>query len=589
MNALVDTVRTIWPTLRTVLVNLVAATALVVAATATPDAWAGALVVAGVLSIAWVLRTRIARPTPGLLGTYGAARILLAAAVTVLAARDPGDWPAVVAGALVALTVAVEAVVARSWRQVGRLVRGVPGGPAMPRSARLGPWQVAFSLAAAALLAGTPWLPAPVLVLLLVAILVVAGAEAVSVLTAPRVRARRERELRAALEAYAPQVMLYITGPGGTEYQLAAWASVLERIDARTVVVAREHALAEAAARTTSLPVVASPSLAELDALHVPSFRVALYVNNGAKNTHNVRYQDMTHVQLLHGDSDKPASYNPVTAMFDKIFVAGQAGIDRYANHGVRIPLDKFEIVGRPQVVGIERPVVRRPATTALYAPTWTGFQADANYGSLPVGTEIVRALIDHGLTVTFRPHPYSAGQPSSAQQISEIEELLATDAASSGRAHVFGEAASAGRTLQECFNEADVLVTDVSSVPADFLFSEKPFVILKMQPGSTAEFLAEFPLARAGYLAHGSDPSTIGAAVRSAVGDDPLAETRKELRTYYLGDLPYEGYEQTFHTAIRVLVAAGPRAAAAPSSDTLGPTDLDMPVAVDERTADEF
>ena len=588
MNALVDTVRSTWPTLRTVLVNVVAAAALVVAATTAPEAWATGLVLVGVLAIAAILRPRLARPVLGLLGTYGAARILLAAAVAVLAARVPDAWPALVAGAVVALTVAVEAVVARSWRQAGRLVHGLPGGPAMPRSSRLGPWQVAFSLVLVALLSFAPWLPPVVDVVVLVGVLVVAGAEALSVLTAPRVRARRERELRAALEAYAPQVMLYITGPGGTEYQLAAWASVLEQVDARVVVVAREHALAEAAARTTSLPVVATPSLADLDALHVPSFRVALYVNNGAKNTHNVRYQDVTHVQLLHGDSDKPASYNPVTAMFDKVFVAGQAGIDRYANHGVRIPLDKFEIVGRPQVVGIERPVARRAAGTALYAPTWTGFQADANYGSLPVGTEIVRALLEHGLTVTFRPHPYSAGQPASAQQIAEIEELLAADAASSGRVHVFGEAASAGRTLPECFNEADVLVTDVSSVPADFLFSEKPFVILKMQPGSTAAFLAEFPLARAGYLAHGDDPSTIGAAVRSAVGDDPLAGTRKELRTYYLGDLPYEGYEQTFLAAVRELVATGPGTAPTAPLDTPG-DGAAATASLDERGGDDF
>jgi hypothetical protein len=39
-----------------------------------------------------------------------------------------------------------------------------------------------------------------------------------------------------------------------------------------------------------------------------------------------------------------------VHAIYDLIFTAGQAGIDRYARHGVSIPAEKFRIVGRPQV-----------------------------------------------------------------------------------------------------------------------------------------------------------------------------------------------------------------------------------------------
>src|SRR5690625_5823159 len=63
----------------------------------------------------------------------------------------------------------------------------------------------------------------------------------------------------------------------------------------------------------------------------------------------------MTHVQLLHGDSDKASSFNPVTAFYDNVFVAGQAGIDRYENNGVDIPKHKFTIVGRPQVESVEQ------------------------------------------------------------------------------------------------------------------------------------------------------------------------------------------------------------------------------------------
>ncbi|MBD5786381.1 CDP-glycerol glycerophosphotransferase family protein [Cellulosimicrobium terreum] len=572
MNRLTDRVRAIWPTVRTVLVNVVGAAALAAAAVDAPAAVVAVLVLVGLLSITVIIRRRVVRSPLTILGTYGAARIMLAGSVVVLGGHsvDEMSWAVWLAATVVALTVAVESVMARSWRQSGRLVHALPDGPPTPRRTRIGGRQVVASLVLLALLAITPWLPGWTHVVLLVVAVSLAAVEGVAVITAPALRARRERSLREALEAFAPEVMVYITGPAGTEYQLAAWLPVLDTIDSRIVIVAREHALADQVSRLTSLPVVATPSLADLDALHVPSLRVALYVNNGAKNTHNVRYQDVTHVQLLHGDSDKPASFNPVTAMFDKIFVAGQAGIDRYANHGIHIPAERFAIVGRPQVVGIERPTSRGSVRNALYAPTWTGFQADANYGSLPVGHEIVRALVGRGLTVTFRPHPYSFKEPTSRAQIDAIEQLLTADAAATGRTHVFGVEASSAMTLPDCFNAADLLVTDVSSVPADFLFSEKPFVITKMQPGTVDDFVDEFPLARAAYLAHGDDAGSIDRAVeRAAAVDDELAATRRTLRTYYLGDLPYAGYEQTFLAEVRRLVEEGPRSAPERSTDS--------------------
>ncbi|QIK82862.1 CDP-glycerol glycerophosphotransferase family protein [Sanguibacter sp. HDW7] len=565
MNAFLTRLRRASGKLRTLLVAGLSSVALVLSVIpAVPRTIAAIVLLVAVAAVVSRLGKRMLRPGLGALGAFGAARVILAATAAALAARVGEPWPGPVAGAVVALAVTVEPALARAWRQTTRFVTGLPGTPAVPLGARLVPWHVHVTLGVVVILAASPWLPPASGVVALVAAVTMLATTGLSTLVTPRLRAARTRGILDAYAAYDPEVMVYFTGPRGTQYQLKAWSSVLDQIDARIVVVVREQALARAAAATTDLPVVAAPSLADLDALQRPGLRVALYVNNGAKNAHNVRYRDVTHVQLLHGDSDKPASFNPVTAMFDKIFVAGQAGIDRYAAHGVHIPAEKFEIVGRPQVVGIDRPEILGEVRDALYAPTWTGFQADANYGSLPVGTTIVRALLDAGLTVTFRPHPYSRGLAESSRQISEIEAMLAADAAATGRAHVFGQDASSTMTLTDCFNACQLLVTDVSSVPADFLFSEKPFVIVKMQTGPVDAFLTEFPLARAAYLAQADVPGSLAAAVADATGTDTLAATRRELRTYYLGDLPYDGYEMAFLDGVGQLVADGRAAAEA-------------------------
>ena len=138
---------------------------------------------------------------------------------------------------------------------------------------------------------------------------------------------------------------------------------------------------------------------------------MAFYVNNAARNTHFVERREMTHVWLNHGDSEKPACYNPVHAIYDLIFAAGQAGIDRYARHGVHIPAEKFRIVGRPQVEQIlpaRGPVAAIDEPTVLYAPTWQGPYADSRVYSLPVGKRIVEQALQRGARVIFRAHPFN-------------------------------------------------------------------------------------------------------------------------------------------------------------------------------------
>ena len=73
--------------------------------------------------------------------------------------------------------------------------------------------------------------------------------------------------------------------------------------------------------------------------------------------------------------------------MYDQIFAAGAAAIRRYADHGVRIPAEKFRIVGRPQVEQVQpaaTPIAKVAQPTVLYAPTWRGHVEETMLYSLP-------------------------------------------------------------------------------------------------------------------------------------------------------------------------------------------------------------
>ncbi|GAA1811735.1 CDP-glycerol glycerophosphotransferase family protein [Luedemannella flava] len=356
--------------------------------------------------------------------------------------------------------------------------------------------------------------------------------------------------VKRALTGYGPDFLIYWDAPPPSLRQVQMWLPFLERVGRPFAIVVRNRQSLPALARLTGRPVILAPTIVAVDATVVPSLRSVFYVNNGRENAHMVRFAELTHVQLLHGDSEKVNSYNPVTVMFDQIFVAGQAGIDRYADNGVTIPAEKFRIVGRPQVENVA--IVRTPISdlatrTVLYAPTWAGNFGDTNHCSLAVGNQLLAALLARpDVTVIMRHHQLTRQNARAAAHLAGLERLLAQDRAATGRAHLWGDAAAAGDFV-DWANRADAMVADVSSVISDFLYSEKPFAVTDMQGG--AEFTAR--VFTAAYVLR-KDMANVDEVLGHLLGDDPLAATRRAVKAYYLGDFPDDTYADAFVDAAR-------------------------------------
>ena len=484
---------------------------------------------------------------------YATPRVLALCAAGVFYAREVPDRTDLLAMAVgIVLLLTVNESTLRRLPSGGPPAFNLPGLARPPRTARVDSvfWVdvAATAVIAAAALAGAPtWVP--------FAAAVVAGAVVVAIVVNAVNQRRRtgqtSTEVRGALEALAPTFAVHFSGSPGATYQVGMWLPYLDRVGEPYVIIVREQHSARALARLTDRPVVICTTLAALDAAIVRSLRAVFYVNNGSKNTHCVRFAHLTHVQLLHGDSDKPPSFSPVTAMYDRVFVAGQAGIDRYAANGVSIPPERFVIVGRPQVDAIriaDRPVAEATSPTVLYAPTWQGHYADSNFCSLPVAHRLIAALLERRVRVVMRPHPYSAKDRQSAAQIARVEALLAEDARNGGPTHLWGAAASSDISLFECFDLSDALLSDVSSVVSDYLYSQKPFAVTDMLAQGD-EFPAAFPVARAAYVVR-NDLGNLDEVLDDLLGADPLQSVRRDMRAYYLGDFPPESYADAFVSA---------------------------------------
>jgi CDP-glycerol glycerophosphotransferase (TagB/SpsB family) len=91
--------------------------------------------------------------------------------------------------------------------------------------------------------------------------------------------------------------------------------------------------------------------------------------------------------------------------------------------------------------------------------------------------------------------------------------------------------------TLYACFDQADILVSDVSSVVADFVASLKPYVLTNANDLPDAEFRAAYTTAGGAYLLDRACTRLpeILDSVR-APGRDPMAAERRVLKEYVLG-----------------------------------------------------
>jgi CDP-Glycerol:Poly(glycerophosphate) glycerophosphotransferase len=542
------------------------------AAADSPVFWLGAaLGLAAMIILGWLLRRDISRGR-ALLAAYQASRmmVLIAVAAAYLARRpDDAVWIWAATG-LAILTILTEPTVRLLLAKATPVAVQLPDFPEVPRPP-FDPTVVALA----------PFAAAPVGVLLAAAgapgwcylLIVILSTMSALIMTGYAIRALMISRssaigVRKALQQYRPEFAVYYAARNGASYQLGMWLPYFERLNRRFIVITCHPSTVPEITEHTSAPVVV-PKLrsahGRLWHLVVDSLKAAFYVQNHQANVDMQRFDRLTHIWLNHGDSDKAANYSARHSAFDKVFVSGQQGVDRYAAHGVRIRPEQFAIVGRPQIERIETrdlPLPPEAPRTVLYAPTWHGGKPNTDYSSLPLGAQIVDALLARGVTVIFRPHPHTYRDPQQTGLAQNIHRRLSADRKTTGRQHVFGRAAETDWDIPACFNHCDALITDVSSVASDFLAAGKPLAIVAIQQKGAA-FRQAIPMARVAYVIE-RDMSTLPAALDELLGPDSLASARRDYRKYCLGDaLGAEAPNGFFTEVERILDSASPQRSA--------------------------
>ena len=392
------------------------------------------------------------------------------------------------------------------------------------------------------------------------------------------------------------QVVVYFADTISGLYQIEPWYQTLRELHRthRVVIFGTDSRCIKRIRQDSGLPAFTLAHYATVDDLISRSpIRLVLYANHNSGNFFMLRFPNLVHVSIMHGDSDKVVSISNQTKAYDYTFVAGQAAVDRLAKY---LPMfdaaQRCIIVGRPQAnlsptrlpVGPESrggapaaleaagatdgaaaapatgatapaatpateaaPDATAPATgpptpatsrrwRVLYAPTWEGGVPSAAYSSLEAyGPGIVQALCaDPRFALTYRPHPLTGVRlPRFAAADHALREAV-SQAAAAGRAA--GHRVSLGGDVTADLAQADLLISDVSSLAIDFLPTTRPLLVT--QPPEPGVVTAATRLLRAVPRLDQSQLEGLAGLVAQQITDDPGRAERLEATTYYLGDV---------------------------------------------------
>lgn len=156
------------------------------------------------------------------------------------------------------------------------------------------------------------------------------------------------------------------------------------------------------------------------------------YVANTANNNLLLRRAEGRHIFLGHGDSDKSSSMNRFFRVYDEIYVAGQAHIDRFQSANFETSGMNFRIIGRPDSTELVKKLnfnKKENYKKIIYLPTWEGYCAEQNYSSLSIFHDICTTLSSNiTLPIFAKLHPVTGAVNGKLLQFEAQSEVKTID-----------------------------------------------------------------------------------------------------------------------------------------------------------------
>jgi hypothetical protein len=369
-------------------------------------------------------------------------------------------------------------------------------------------------------------------------------------------------------------VLAYFADDPTRSYQLIQWLPVLEQLDHQhpVAIVARNEDTAELLSGRTRLPITVVPGFADLTQAYAESdAKVVLYCNNSMLNFQSLLDGRKLHVHINHGESDKQSMASNNAKAYDRVFVAGEAAVQRHEAGLLEFDTTRLVRIGRPQL-DLRPPAVLEPSPrrTVLYAPTWEGDAEYNDYTSVDtLGAEIVRAVLDvPDVRLVYKPHPKVTTSKVEAIRAAH-QQILGLVAEASRREPAAGHVAVTAGDILAVMPDCDAMITDVSSVGLDWLYlrTEKPIFITDRH--HDAERLRqEVPVSRCADVLDEVEVAELTELVAARLEYDEHHLARVAMRHHYFDDLQVGDSTTRFLESVSVLVDLRDRLVGGPGMD---------------------
>ena len=203
----------------------------------------------------------------------------------------------------------------------------------------------------------------------------------------------------------------------------------------------------------------------------LPDLKVVFYTGNTGNNVHFLAFENIKQIFIGHGDSDKGTSSLRMFRVYDEVWVAVQAHIDRIS---VNSPNVSTRVVGRPQVKRLidqtqDSAFIKNDVCKVVYLPTWEGATEYFNYSSLDLAYELVKSVQDIGFQLHVKLHPSTGNRLGISSKIKEKLESLCLSGSS---------LYESDKNVVDLMVDADICITDTSSIVSDWLTTKKPIFI---------------------------------------------------------------------------------------------------------------
>ena len=348
------------------------------------------------------------------------------------------------------------------------------------------------------------------------------------------------------------EVALYFAGGMGNIYQIEQWIKVLYSLEDKKsfTIIVRDKNVFVWLSKNTTFTVVYCLTIEDLINFYEKNnFKCILYVNHGFKNFQSLINGNALHIHINHGESDKTSTITNQSKAYDYVFIVGDAAYDKYHDNLIKVDMNKFIKVGRPQLDYIEKieffdkesiTMLEKPdRKVILYAPTWEGTHEAMNFTSLnDYGLTLVNKLLeDKNYYLLYKPHPNTGSRDSVTKRINnEIKKIL--------KEHPHGEVINSG-DINSLYEHVNLAIFDNSAVAIDYLQVDKPMIMTDMFYRITKRQSKPI-IVNAARMLSVKESQKILSIVKDELENDTMREVRNKVKRYFLGNYDYSKKEST-------------------------------------------